>query len=57
MFGPQLGLLIKAEPQGHKDPAAWPDDLRMIDGKRRTWHFFLMDSLSRALRGLMPVTA
>jgi hypothetical protein len=49
--------LIKAEPQGHKDPAAWPDDLRMIDGKRRTWHFFLMDSLSRALRGLMPVTA
>jgi hypothetical protein len=29
-----------------KDPQASPEDLQLIDGKRRTWHF-LMDSLSR----------
>lgn len=37
-----------------KDPGAWPADLMTVDNVRRSWHFFLIDSLSRALR---PVTA
>jgi hypothetical protein len=51
-----VALLAYAVSVEAKDPQAWPEDLRLIDGKRRTWHFFLIDGLSKVLRGLMPVT-
>jgi len=44
-----LALLQYAMEVEAKDSECWPDELYDDNGKRRTWHFFLMEKIAGAL--------